>query len=86
MNAHYPKCPYVFFDEGRGIMDFRAAWDSALLKVRYKPSFNARNAARSQNCRKTLRGKIFPVRNAGVMISKNMISFFTISVGRESGA
>ena len=28
-DAQYPDCQYVFFNEGRGIKDFRAAWETA---------------------------------------------------------
>lgn len=44
-DAQYPKCPYVFFNEGRGIRDFRAAWESALLKAGYKPSFKCKKCS-----------------------------------------
>jgi len=29
----FPKCPYVFFREGKQIKDFGDAWDTALLKM-----------------------------------------------------
>lgn len=28
-DAHYPQCPHVFFNEGRGIRNFRTAWKTA---------------------------------------------------------
>jgi integrase len=28
-DAQYPDCQHVFFNEGRGIRDFRAAWETA---------------------------------------------------------
>lgn len=38
----YPKCRHVFFREGNQIKDFRAAWDSALLKCGYSPTFKCK--------------------------------------------
>jgi len=41
-DSKYPKCPYVFFNEGRGIRDFRAAWDTALIKAGHRPAFKCK--------------------------------------------
>lgn len=33
-DSQYPECQYVFFNEGRGIRDFRAAWMTACEKAK----------------------------------------------------
>jgi len=39
----FPKCRYVFHKDGNRIADFRKAWQRALLKCGYKPSFKCRD-------------------------------------------
>lgn len=39
----HPNCPYVFYNNGQRIGDFRKAWDTALLKCGYKPTFKCRD-------------------------------------------
>lgn len=41
-DAHCPKCSYVFFNEGKGIRDFRAAWETALIKAGHRPAFKCK--------------------------------------------
>jgi len=36
---HYPQCPYVFIRDGQRIKSFRKAWETALRKCGYKPTF-----------------------------------------------
>lgn len=42
-DKEYPECHYVFFREGKKIKDFRGAWDTALLKCGYKPTFKCKD-------------------------------------------
>jgi integrase len=43
-DKNYPNYPYVFFNgEGRKIGNFRKAWDRALLKCGYRPTFKCKD-------------------------------------------
>lgn len=44
-DAQYPECCHVFFNEGRGIKDFRAAWDTALIKTGHRPAFKCKECS-----------------------------------------
>ena len=38
-DENYPKCQFVFFRNGIKIKSFRKAWNTALKKCGYKPTF-----------------------------------------------
>ncbi len=39
----YPECPYVFFNKGIKIKDFRGVWEKALRVCGYKPTFKCKD-------------------------------------------
>ncbi|KJU82427.1 phage integrase family protein [Candidatus Magnetobacterium bavaricum] len=41
-DIYYPDCQHVFFREGKKIKDFRGAWETALRKCGYLPTFKCK--------------------------------------------
>lgn len=44
-DAQYPECQHVFFNEGKEIRDFRASWDTALIKAGHRPAFKCKECS-----------------------------------------
>lgn len=42
-DSEYPTCPYVFFRKGKRMKDIREAWEAALLKAGYRPTFKCKD-------------------------------------------